>query len=990
MSARERRRLVILGVVAIPVGVLVLRSGFRVVGAGPVAATAWAVVIVALWTLGAALLFRLRVSGWFPRRAEQLRIAAVWSTVPASTLGVLGSVLVGLGWPSAAALAIVAAGVGFPFYRRQVDASLLDQVERPCEVRTLPESDVLVATCRAWLADPCRKRARRTIVESNLAYGLVQRAVLADRADGLDEAFELLGALVQHPEIDRRVVRYVAGTLLDAEVVRAERNGDPRGYEAAVTLVEDLARQMPDDRAGWAKAIEGRADLLLYRASRAGIPEADRLVLLEQAERALRDALQMCPPGSELEVSLLARVALTTMSPGGNPEEGTRLARRAVSINRRDWVETGDTAQVTLAALLVHGVDIGTTPDGQVERDLREAERRCREVIGRGTRAAAFAHTVLADIDRVRRRLTRAHDESDRGTGISEVTAHRNSYRELARLSIVDASAEAGRWAAAAVDADDVPEAAEAHLQWVRQLVIEVERRTHPDERDRVVAALQGRGAEAGYWLALAGRSADAVSAIETARAVLLSQRARRLPEQLAIRLTAAGRPELFEQYRGVVNEIGALDRSRYQEDPQPVEGSLTIDGITYAVGAVTRELALWSRHHRLRHDIDTVLGLAGADPAGFAFVQAEAAAGPVVYLVAADDTGYALIVHGAGLPEIRWLPDLTRDEVGQRCALFLDDETHFGRVREQLRPLLGWLWTVAMKEVLDAVPPHSEVVVVAVGALGLLPLHAATDPAGRGEPGSVVCDRVAMRYAPNARMAAAARAAAGDRDRRPGSVLVVAVPAAPGRVEILAAKDEAVAVAHGYGHRATTLFDAAVGDVLERLPDNDVWHLACHGVAVPDQPLESALYLQDGALRLRDILAMRPARHRLAVLSACRSAVPDPARLDEVIGFPAGLLQAGVAGVVSTQWVVADDAAHALTVRFHALLRAGESPARALAAAQSWLRTATNGDLMSVLGDDYRRPEGLPPAALADRGWRSQRPFEHPAFWAAFGMTGA
>jgi CHAT domain-containing protein len=290
------------------------------------------------------------------------------------------------------------------------------------------------------------------------------------------------------------------------------------------------------------------------------------------------------------------------------------------------------------------------------------------------------------------------------------------------------------------------------------------------------------------------------------------------------------------------------------------------------------------------------------------------------------------------------------------------------------------------MGDVVAAVPRGSEVVLVAVGALGLLPLHAATDP----EDGSAVCDRIALRYVPNASMAAAARQVAHEQDRRPGPVLVVAVPAAPGQQEIRGAKDEAVAVARGYGDRARTLLDAPLDDVLAALPRSAVWHLACHGTAVVDRPLESALFLHDGELRLRDVLAMPPGGHRLAVLSACRSATPDPARLDEVVGFPAGLLQAGVAGVVSTQWVVGDDAAHVITVRFHQHLRSGESPARALARAQSWVRTATNADVMAELGPDYRPPDGLPAVALSDPGWQSQRPFVDPALWATFAMTGA
>ena len=125
----------------------------------------------------------------------------------------------------------------------------------------------------------------------------------------------------------------------------------------------------------------------------------------------------------------------------------------------------------------------------------------------------------------------------------------RKVFEQKAKVPVLEAYPAAADWAraaartAAAADPAMVAHAAESHLQWVRQLVLESELRTSPSAADRVITALQGVGAEAGYWLARAGRLTDAVAAIEAARAVLLSRRARRLPENLQALLVAGGRP---------------------------------------------------------------------------------------------------------------------------------------------------------------------------------------------------------------------------------------------------------------------------------------------------------------------------------------------------------------------------------------------------------------------------------------------------------------
>jgi CHAT domain-containing protein len=148
-------------------------------------------------------------------------------------------------------------------------------------------------------------------------------------------------------------------------------------------------------------------------------------------------------------------------------------------------------------------------------------------------------------------------------------------------------------------------------------------------------------------------------------------------------------------------------------------------------------------------------------------------------------------------------------------------------------------------------------------------------------------------------------------------------------------------------------------------LADAGVAHLACHGKAELDSPLDSRLLLAgEDDLRLRDLLAMR-LRLRLAVLSACETLPPGTELPDEVVSLPAGLLQAGVGGGVASMWEVPDRATAMLMIEFYRGWRWDNlTPARVLRQAQRWLRDTTNGQKAA----EYRR-------ALAEgAGWLPSR----------------
>jgi len=309
---------------------------------------------------------------------------------------------------------------------------------------------------------------------------------------------------------------------------------------------------------------------------------------------------------------------------------------------------------------------------------------------------------------------------------------------------------------------------------------------------------------------------------------------------------------------------------------------------------------------------------------------------------------------------------------------------------------------------------PH--IVLIPTGRLSLLPLHA-----GRYVlDGRDVCflDEFTVSYAISATALAKARQesrARSDTQLRlvgVGNPLPESSEAAedrPGGLPFAQAELESIAdmlpdgaACAFYEHNATRQ------SLLDALPGANLVHLSCHGRFRADDPLESGLLLADGELTLRDIIAAgftALAATRLAVLSACQTAIHDFAKLpDEAIGLPAGLTQAGVPAVLGTLWSVNDASTALLMVRFYELLLQKHLPPPvALHLAQIWLRDATNAELDAYLSghetialarqsQSERMPLSAVHALLSQvlKGDPNERPYSHPYYWAPFVFYGA
>lgn len=552
-------------------------------------------------------------------------------------------------------------------------------------------------------------------------------------------------------------------------------------------------------------------------------------------------------------------------------------------------------------------------------------------------------------------------------------------FAEQRAISQSAAAEVAARWAAWAASRDDHAQAADAWWCWMTAVAADLRRRVLHD-KERRISDVQDLYAVGADRLARAGRRADAALALDLGRAIILTERMHREREGLEGRLLAAGHAEHADHWRRAGKAIEETDSGGFS-------GGETADSNGLS-GYASAEYAALAAHERLLGEIARLPGFEDVDASPVYDDLREAAAeGPIVYVASLIERGFALVVTESPEPTLVELPTLHRGRVDEHVALM---RTAGGRraTARAMTTLLPALWTELLEPLMVYLPSASLVTLIPVGRVSELPLHMAgvahdADGVWRDRTGGM-----AFCYAPNARVLRRSQKAArsrGDVELRVMTAGVIEAAGHPNRLRHAQAESDGVAARFGQG-RSERPEPATVANVMRSLGRCEVWHFACHGEHDPVSPLESTLALVDGPLTVREMFARPSEVHRLAVLSACQTMKVDRARPDEALGFPAAMLGAGVAGVVACQADVEDDAAMLLVLSFFDRFAATGTPARALADAQAWLRTATNEEIHSVFPEVYPRPGGWDDL---DR-WRRYRPFAQPSTWALFSYTGA
>jgi len=193
-------------------------------------------------------------------------------------------------------------------------------------------------------------------------------------------------------------------------------------------------------------------------------------------------------------------------------------------------------------------------------------------------------------------------------------------------------------------------------------------------------------------------------------------------------------------------------------------------------------------------------------------------------------------------------------------------------------------------------VPPGAELHVVGPGQVITLPWGAL--PSRRGAVTAV---------SPHLTRVGAGRPVVRPAGQEERSVSCLAGPGVPqGGVEV------AEVAALWPGASALTGSDATCEAATRALRSSDVVHLATHGTHVVENALFSSVRLADGPLFAYELDGMRLSPS-LVVLSSCDVGQATPAPGGQTLGF-------------------ADALAASVMPRLHALVRAGQAPARALA----------------------------------------------------------
>jgi CHAT domain-containing protein/tetratricopeptide (TPR) repeat protein len=408
------------------------------------------------------------------------------------------------------------------------------------------------------------------------------------------------------------------------------------------------------------------------------------------------------------------------------------------------------------------------------------------------------------------------------------------------------------------------------------------------------------------------------------------------------------------------------------------------------AVLAFERGRAFLLREDLLRADSGR-----GAAVASFGDLQRAAAESPLVLIAAREWGGFALLVRADAPVQVIWLPRLTSAALAQRVHRYLAAYSRRAASAKAwdatITETTRWLWQVAMGRVAHAVADRPAVA-VAAGSLGLLPLHAAWAPDSEARDRKrYVLDTMTLTYAPSiasllfARLQASAAAA--------GGIAAVADPHTRGRPRLPAANGE-VRVASRYFPRATVLKQrhATRDRVIDALRQHGVWHFACHGFAAHDMAESGVVLANDDVLTIGQLADLDDigTHVRVAVFSACETAVVDGSLPDEAVSLPTAMMRAGAAATIGSLWSVAAGASTAVLFgRFYQLWREnGLDPADALRDAQRWTRDATNGEKHSKFPRLVVPPRGL---AARDRdAWARIRAHREPYFWAPFVFVGA
>ena len=857
------------------------------------------------------------------------------------------------------------------------------------------------------------------------------------RSDDLECALSVLTDLHEADLTDSPpgTANVVATHLIQALGARYHLTGD----EADQVRIAALRKELD---ASADQALAGQTKLLAYdnaaTATLAAYLRTGDLSLLDRAVREQEEALSAASPGDPSRPGLLGNLALCKVlrhreqqghgSRSQDLADGLRLAAEAVNAGAASAYDAASAGilgtlllEESMTQLLQEPAPAGRAA-GHPQIDLAlQFLTRARDgipagdpqrVVAEGKLSQAMAVRSLLDNDMAGLRDAVAGFDAALATmpaGSPYQAAMQGALASLlmalavrsGRVGDVDRAVCAARLAVETASARHPASAFDTALQWgdtmwrLGRLGLAGEgyaaalQVLHDLTRAQLTTANQNVGLgqardmteRAVVAFAYAGRPDEAALAAEAGRAIALSE-AVGIEQARVLEVAALSHPGLVRAYQQAEAELARLRRD-------PAVGALVPDH-----DGVDQHAGIRAAHRALDvaiGDLERALGveLLRAPTQESLLAAVTAAGASVVYLAASEIGGCAVIVQPDGPVRAVALPRLTGNWVAELTQMWLRAA---GAVdADRADRAVGIMWTDVMAALAAELRGDPHAVLVPFGALGILPLHAAGWQ-DSGQRWHYLADTVSVGYAPNARVLAVCSQRAGQLPDRP--VLLVGDPLTDSAVAPLPAAVQECEQARRHFAPSDVLGclygpDATLARVLSCLPRAAVMHFACHAAVNQRDVLESAIVLAGAdRLRLRDLLQAKLPLARLAVLSACHSAVAGAELRDEVVSLPSALAQAGVAGVVGSLWAVDDVATAILLSRFYDLwLTDGLPGPAALGGAQRWMREATNEEVAAR----YPHIDLTPPAEAGQlQRWRRQMDFASPLWWAPFIFVGA
>ena len=839
----------------------------------------------------------------------------------------------------------------------------------------------------------------------NLAVAHTDR-IRGNRADNIEEAIRCLEQALEVTTRDAMPVEWAEAMMNMAASYYTRIRGDRVGnIEEAVRCFKQALDVMRRDDMPiqWATIM---MNLAVAYTNRIRGDHADNI---EEAIRCCEQALEVITqdaiPGEWALIMVNLAAAYEKRIRGNradNIEEAIRCCEQALKVMNRDamsveWAKTRMTLAVSYKERL----------HGDRADNIEEAIRCCEQVLkvmNRDAMPVEWAETRMTLANALYYRIRgRREDNIEAAIRCNEgalemITrdAMPSDYRKI-KQNLGNICLSESRWRKAVNAYTEVLEASE----------ISYKAAAIPESRQYELREVRGMAARLAFSLIKRATSVMISDAIKEAVVSLERNRARWLSEALALKNE---KPEAvpntvwndFDESRKKYNEL--LAESRLPEDTPGRRQFLELGAVMRKASETLETLVSKFREYesafmpdpnfdQIRESVSSpseAMIYFAVTPVGSAVFIIRTVGGPPFYILLDDltedklikQTLYYLVAYD------EWRGNPKKSEACNNWEKAIDSTTN---------RLWDWFMGPLTEKLVTSGISHA--ILIPQGYLGILPLHAAwTAENGKRR---YAMDDVCYTYAPNALSLAASRETA--RKALSERVLAIDEPYTENASSLPNSNVEVAAICRHFTKK-TVLSDimATRTNVRNTLPDHDVFHFSCHGMADVTEPLDSGLLMANNeTLTLRDFLSKEGVSARLAVLSACETGIPDIRNADEAISLPSGLMQAGVAGVVASLWSVSDLSTMMLMVRFYEIWREDNlEPPEALRQAQIWVRDTPNGEKAEYFGGflpefDKTGSQRLP-VHVADMLYKasaSSRPdendFEHPFYWAAFGYTG-